>query len=452
MKEIKSILWVLIIVKSFLYCILIPPWLGNDEPLHFESVFLYAFPGEDKSIQKEIIDSMIKTDAWKRADRKEPPQGTEFFKDTDLKILGASFNEEKPPLYYFLTSFPIKIFSGAALEKKLFIARLFTAFLSLVTLLVIYKTAVLIFGKSNDGSSPLAVLGFTAFHPQFSFLSGIVNSDGLAILICTLIFYYAIRLIDSGELSLDFFITVIVLIGLGLLTKRHIFFTTVPIAYLVTRYIRKGNVNEVIGIMFRLGLILFSTVLLFEIVGLWMPDKMISSIDQLTNLPIEFNRNYDNSFVGLGFKQLFTGMGILFVTFWFSYGEMVNKMNFGWYFIFLAITLVPFLGIIKTLFHSVESTEERKTPKGIILKFSLIYLVTNFLLVISAFSREGTFQLISGRYLFYSISPLAVLFVIGMEEIFGKSMNLGICKWILAMSLIVNFYSIYFYLIPIYYL
>jgi len=153
------------------YVFLTPPWQAPDEITHYEYIDilsrakLFQIRHEsDYVLQRRIINSMDRFNAWNYVFRERPsPMPKKFW---GLPLYGGSNTKlKRPPLYYILGSFVLKIFGTDDLLLKHYSIRLFSLLLSLLTLFFVYKAAKIIF--PDDPYLSLTATCLVAFLPEF---------------------------------------------------------------------------------------------------------------------------------------------------------------------------------------------------------------------------------------------------------------------------------------------
>lgn len=219
--------WVsLFLLRSLIYLAITPPWQAPDEPTSIELLLTIESRGRlvspadtDINIQREIVASMQRAHYWELGGYGYAP-----------KVPNAAFNDvyaccgtqlHRPPLYHLLLLPAAKLTDGWPLEQRLIVLRAASVLLGMVTVVLItlisYDLAVV------HPALPLVMPALVAFHPQFTYISTIFNSDNLITLIGALFFFILLRAMQRG-LTLWRFLLLAGLIVLGFFTKRTIIF------------------------------------------------------------------------------------------------------------------------------------------------------------------------------------------------------------------------------------
>jgi hypothetical protein len=140
----RSLLAVLVLglIHGLVYVFLIPPWQHNDEPGHFEYVYLAAhwprWPqrGEfDPQFRERLVDSLKATGWYKKYRSLDPSQLNPFY---GSEIGPAQAGDI--PGYYFLASMALRLVPAATgLIAQLTVVRLFSLALSVLTIFLAWK-------------------------------------------------------------------------------------------------------------------------------------------------------------------------------------------------------------------------------------------------------------------------------------------------------------------------
>lgn len=215
--------WLLVatFLHGLVYLCILPPWMGEDEPWHFENLThvsngywakservyemedqreipltqiqaLRRFEGLDheqaNEVQQEILGSMRTNHFWRRVDWAGRGDRVRNF---DEVAWGFSTSQQ-PPLYYFVTAPIAALTSSLSIEARLFAVRGLSLLLYLATVVLVVRIARQIFGSDGETFSLLA--GFlAAWFPMHARMAAVVNNDVLARFLVTLVLYLAVR-------------------------------------------------------------------------------------------------------------------------------------------------------------------------------------------------------------------------------------------------------------------
>ncbi|NIM04344.1 MAG: hypothetical protein GTO55_00780 [Armatimonadetes bacterium] len=190
-KIILVAIILLYVVLSVLYSFSTRLKWGPDEPAHFVYV---------KSVALDFRLPKIQGDMAKY-------------------VPGESLSHQRqhPPVYYALASIPYRIFAGLPTDAIWIRLRWFSILIGLAALLLEWKLARLLFPK--DFSVCLASSAILAFLPMFTYITSVVNNDGLAIVAFAAVVYQWARIL-SGKTNLANIVIAGVLTGLAILVKE----------------------------------------------------------------------------------------------------------------------------------------------------------------------------------------------------------------------------------------
>lgn len=264
--------WIVLLIgliHGLTYIFLIPPWQHYDEPGHFEYAWMIAnntqIPkkGEfDNQIRSEILESMKRNDFFEY-------QNIESFLENVDQIDPVWIGIPQvgdPPLYYILTSLPIRILKNQTIEFQLYATR----FISLILYLLILITAVYfsreLYSPAHPGRLlfPLSLCLIPSFVDHMTAL----NNDVAAVLINSLILLFGIRLIKYRLNWMDS-CTLIFLGSLVYFVKASIWLSLILIiiAFLLSLSNKKQRIA--LGISLIFFIISIISIFQFEDVAFW---------------------------------------------------------------------------------------------------------------------------------------------------------------------------------------
>lgn len=190
------------LLHGLIYVFLIPPWQHYDEPNHFEYAWLVANRSEwpesgafDPEMNRMVVESMI----------------THGFYDgmggvPDLNVdpvrIGGYAQLDEPPAYYFLVSLPLRFLSGGDITYQLYLGRLVSLTLYLISILAAWGVV----GEITVESSPLRwmVPVTLALLPGYTDLMTAVNNDVGAIAFFSVFLWGGVRFLKRGFSWIDF--------------------------------------------------------------------------------------------------------------------------------------------------------------------------------------------------------------------------------------------------------
>jgi len=162
-----------------LYAFLTPPWQVPDEPAHFNYVRhiwqTHRLPVLQAGDYDQAYLERIKAAHF-------PPQ---------MSVNNIRYEAHQPPLYYVSAALLLAPLAHAPQMQQLYALRLYSLFLGLLSLLVIYKTFRLVF-PAHAGWA-LAGVAFVAFLPQHLAMMAGVDNDAMAELALNVTLYFSAR-------------------------------------------------------------------------------------------------------------------------------------------------------------------------------------------------------------------------------------------------------------------
>lgn len=241
---LKNRLILLILVISLahglVYVFLIPPWQHYDEPNHFEVAWLIAHRGHlptageyDQEMRRAVATSMLQHGFFK---------GLSYQPDlnaTDQPIwIGAQSQAGDPPLQYLLAAVPLWLARSAGIDVQLYLARLVSLVLFLVTIYVTSRMIEDLTGPEN----PLRwmVPGGMALLPGFVDMMTSFNNDVVAVAMFAIFLWACIRTIKLG-VTLPRLLWVILSAVLCILSKGTVYLAVLllPLA-LILAMLQRG--------------------------------------------------------------------------------------------------------------------------------------------------------------------------------------------------------------------
>ena len=413
----SRLLLVLILIGFVLlavaYSLGTPPWEAPDEPSHY----LYA--------EHLAVHGTLPTEV--------PPQRGNYWEHGYVTSLYEWF---QPPLYYALVApqialvdvvrpgtipqafppvdpdFPegtrnlFAVLPDPALAAPgLRLARFFSVALGLGTVVTVYKMAMLV--SEGDQAVALAATGFMAFIPQFTFLSGYMSSDNLALLLSALsllVFLHLLHPADGRDLRRV--AGAGALLALTLYTKLSLLFL-LPLGLLclllrlaqhrsVRRWLLESAVMVSVALVpFLLGLALLPG----------MREQVVFAFEYLSVKPEFISLAY---LVGL-WPQTYT-------SFWATFGWM-NVPTPRWIaHVLNAVTAAGLLGALALLVRGGWKEHGFSQSRSALL---ILWVVCG--LGVMAFIRLNLgIRQPQGRYLFTALPALVILVAMGYRYLSGR--------------------------------
>lgn len=412
-----------------------PPWEAPDEPSHY----LYA--------EHIAAHGTLPPEA--------PPQRAHYWEDGYVTSL---YEWYQPPLYYALVApqivlvdwvtpgtipqsfppvepaFPMQARNLFVMQPEsanaspgLRLARFFSIVLGLCTLLVVHRMAILL--SAGDRAFALVTTGTMAFIPQYTFLSGYVTNDNLALLLaalCLLLFLQLLHRSEGRQTGLTAGAGVV--LALALYTKLSLLFL-LPLGLLCLLF-RFAHHRSTRRWMLESTMLIGVAVLPF-LLGLLVAPGLR---DQLTY-----------AWTALRVKPGFISLEYLaglwpqtYTSFWGTFGWM-NVSTPRW--IANSLTVIFAVGLIGSAAQLAHSSRRDQTEplRGWLLL--LLWVACGF--VATGFIRFNlSIRQPQGRLLFAALPALVILVAFGYQRLSGKlfpALGTALVLFTLAANLICLF-------------
>lgn len=303
-------------------------------------------------------------------------------------------------------------------NPALIILRLFSVLLGMLTILIIYKTAFLVF--SHQTKSALLVLAIVGTLPTFIVNNASVTNDALANFIGALIIWQ-IFLPETVRRNL----LIGLLLGLGILTKANLY----PLSLLIvfSFWIQKRNLMGTIKSVYPIFLIASALSVWFFI---WNYTRYGSIIAISPGVPKHF------SIYEITLVDLWHSVRNFNWSFWAAAGRIyqINLSTVLYLLIFLPVTLVALLGVIKTFvnrtFNSISSNN-----------FNIIFFAVILMMLSSLYFSLMSIEHSSwGKYVFPSLSAIIIMIVYGVNQIIGRTISMIIFSTLAGIQVIISVY------------
>ncbi|UCC38821.1 MAG: glycosyltransferase family 39 protein [Candidatus Aminicenantes bacterium] len=441
----------LLLLTSFVlgaqYLFYTPPWQAADEITHYEYIDILSRAKifqikqeSDYKLQREIIRSMDQFNAWKYVFEERPsPPPKRFWSLPVYEGSGTKLN--RPPFYYILGSFVLKIFKTDILLLKHYLTRLFSLFLSLFTILFVFLAAKIVF---DDPYYSFTAACLVAFLPQFMIMSGAINSDSMANLIGAASLYVFLLSLKHWK---NYYLLLLfpLLIIFGLLTGRKTFFIIPTLIIFGIIYLFKHwKTDKFRTLLFSLvgiSALLIAYVILRYILA-DLGTRVITHTTELFGFCGQvFQKNFWADFKG--YSQQF-----LFRSFWYYSGWMAFRLPNTIYTILAIFSLLGIIGWVKYI-----GCKLLKRAKNISVNLDFFLLLASicFLAFAGFLCRMVVSMDPMARYVFPALPALAILFVVGLKELIPSKFKKATLTSLISLLVILNIYTIFHHLINTFY-
>ena len=185
------------LINGLIFIYIIPPWQHYDEPTHFEYVWLIANrpnlpkPGDfDQEMRREMAASMIEHNFFRGMN------GHANLLTSNEPIWVGISQLSDPPIYYWIASFPLRLFRYTDITFQLYLVRAVSLILFLLTILCAS-------GIINELASPESPMRWLlpiciALFPGLTDIMTAVNNDVGATTIFSLFLLISLIIIQRG--------------------------------------------------------------------------------------------------------------------------------------------------------------------------------------------------------------------------------------------------------------
>jgi 4-amino-4-deoxy-L-arabinose transferase-like glycosyltransferase len=230
------------------WALLVPPWQSPDENSHFAYVQELAeegdLPGKEGrpiySREQALATERSNADQTAAVTQTKPEwseQGYERWRRLDAALPDAAREDgggpnpaaTNPPAYYLLEAVPYRVASGGDIFDRLYLGRLLSALLAIVTATGAWLLAGELFGPRR--LLQLAAAAFTGLQPMVTFLSASVTPDALLFALWSLALWLGVRILKRGLTARDA-VALFAIVGIAIVTKATSY-ALLPAALLV---------------------------------------------------------------------------------------------------------------------------------------------------------------------------------------------------------------------------
>lgn len=444
MTERKGRFWLKIILAIFLIkgiflTIFIPPWDAPDETSHMSYVlWLHNFkklPSASRNFTFASIEDAFKESKRRLGDIKQEVTTIEkrelFDRESTNLIQGIVGVASYPPLYYFYL-LPFYIFSmNFSSYFSLIFLRLGSLFLGTASLYLSYLLAKRIDKKL--AKTAVVCVGILCLHPQFSFISSVINNDNLVVFFFLLFLYQSLNIWKNDVISAKKIFFLGLIAGLSGLVKHQL--VICPPLFLLALWLNKRKIKK--GWLFG--------VLISLVVPIWwylrrslIHDELIVTLftSHIKN-DFGFPLRYPLDFV-LGKQPI----GI-FMSFWAYFGWIDIPLPEVSYFLFLLPVILSLIGwylFVKDGLSPIKLWFKKSSNMFLTISFFL-YVGVIFLYDILFYYLTGTFA-INGRY-FFPILTIILFFLTRGLYFYPKKLHRFLVFIVIGFFIIANFVAFF---------
>lgn len=456
-EHILTISVVLLAIVTFSFAaIVIPPWMGNDEPMHYEyievvrqgfipppTLFKHNRWWKDipetlyADIEQQIVSSMKIFRFWTINELRSP----DSVKDFSAIYRGATAMTQAP-LYYCLCATILKIREPENVLEGLYIARFVSVLLWTLTVYLVLLLSREYFGKESPFQylPPLLIV----FMPMSFLMGGVVNNDALAVTLYSAVILLLYRHLQTPWTA-GSIISVILLVLLAFMSKRTTL-TILPVGlvYFLLRSVPRKNLRRILQIV-------ACFIPLIMIVFLWALSPYSETLNLRNPVARAFREPFADTITNWSNHQVF--FQYFFKSFW---GSFVWGHHFFHHFEYLFIWLLLCVpgGTLFWQWLTNPSDEDVTGPVRVRVElFFMTLIITQFLLIFGRFFWQVPFwNLAQGRFMFVVLGPLYILLIEGLQTVIPDRIKAYVpglfifCLLIYHLSIHIRFFFPYYYM------
>ena len=464
---------VLTAIKGTVWSIAIPLYQGPDENRHFATVQFIAEhrrlpgPGDIYRDDENLLAGELSDAArlWYAPEHRQAfADGLDGPREADIAAIDPALRTSMErqalnianhlsPLFYVLGTFVYRLEYADSLIARVFAVRQLSVACAVGTVLCAFATARQVFPRRRAMWFTVPVL--VSFQPMFTFITAVVNSDALHILLYTVLLYLSVR-VASGEWNWATAAVAGAVLGLGMLTKP-IILGALPVLLLAVAWQgwRSRRWWRALGGLSMAG------VVLLVVCGWWLWRSVQLSGELLYANPVQMGMTpvehpyYGYTLFSYSWHYLLSLMGGVFTTYWAYFGWIDTPLAPGIYWLLLAICVLATIGIVVHLVRAWRNHETRQYAATL----SVLLCSTPLLVVMIGYNVYRTWVIdgigwggMQGRYYLGPVMAAMVGIVVGV-------LSLVPARWQLATHLVLrwgivllNLVGLFGALLPRYYL
>lgn len=437
---------------TFIWAIVVPIFQAPDEPAHFNYIQYIAErrhlpkgPYMQPEKASDYLETALNLTNFYDVKRTKSVTMQFFNGDKGINEYSVLVNDNNPlsennniypaldypPLYYILNVPLYKLFYPNILAQVIAI-RLFSAIMTLLLVLISYYSFILIF---KDRTMALFLSLILAFYPMLNFIGASINNDNLINLLY-FCFFYVLFIYWKRSLSISFILLMILLFFLAWYTKlQAVFMVPFLFIYLFIKRREIDRVNKNIRLSLFTVLIGFTVYVFSSVIPF---SKLFAFIERFTTF---FTIG---SFLELFFLQRYSRM---FKSLFARFGWLDTLVDPVFYAIFLIIILAL---MACTLIYWIKVKKD-----DLLLFCTSCIIITDlsygFFYIYSGYESGFYFMPTQGRYYFFLFIPIFVVLFRGLSFLVSAMKRNFIMASFVLMTILFNFISLVYYVIPRFY-
>ena len=440
------------LVKGALWSAAVPIWQAPDEPSHFAVVQFIAENGRlprpsDDCISLEVRTSMRQSGmelvAFRPGGQQEFATGLDGPNEALLRAIpmqdrrtpnSHSTATTVPPLYYIIGAIMYRLVYGGNILTRLFAVRQVSVLLTAFTVWLAYRIARLTFPDQEQMWVTVPVL--VSFHPMFTFIASVVNTDVLLVALSSWGTYVLLLVVKSGFTTRRA-VALGLVIGLGILTKPQIWFLLPPLALVAALEFVQRRI-----VLRRLAFFFILIALVSLVVGGWslVRNQLLNKNPFYAELRSNMTPQPDATLGEYLWVYEDRLTQDLFKSYWGRFGWLDTPLQTEVYHLLRIVVCIAAAGVIA---YTAAWSRRRPSQTDWLLLVQAVYILT-FLLgfVVPGFAlyrQFGVHQPSQGRYFFAPLVCQMTLMAVGLLTFVPR-------KWHPVGHIVMQFTAILFHL------
>lgn len=441
-KAERNLLLLILLVtflKGVAWAALTPLWQAPDEYTHFSPIQFIAetgrLPGlQDTHMSKELCKSInmlqVNVVAYDQSGRQSFTQDQPNPVQTQISEMPSgerksmveegcvSVGMHTPPFYYLLGALVYRLVYNTDFFVRTFAVRILSVILTTLSVYFSYLITQEIFPKRR--ALRLSVAIAVSFHPMMTFLGSVINTDSMLFCLSTILIYLSVRIALHG-ITIRRALVFGIFIGLGILTKPHIYSMFLPIgaALLTAGWSQRKEWRRWIYLVALIGMVAL-------LVGGWGIYRSVRLNDNAFYANpgnelwgLEHNPNYEKTFIGFLYwyeQRLQTN---LLQSYWGNFGWLDSPMPDTVFILIKWLLILSFTGLVVLISRYIrERRWEDEQKAGLVVVLAGLSIFLMFIVYGYMYMRAYGLQHPSqGRYLLNPIAAQMLLFVVGLTEL-----------------------------------
>lgn len=433
-----GLFFILVLIKSLVWLVLVPIFQVPDEPSHFSIVEFIAEKRHRPHPRREVVtpleiieaaqivnfDWQINHPVWRGYQADWLDKLGQINPDKRRKTVDnpGQTSLKRPPLYYY-SALPFYFLGRDSFLSRFFLVRGLNVLVHLLTVWLAFLIGKKVFGSFWLG---VATAALVAFQPMLSFFSASVHYDPLAIFLATWFIYLLLNLRRGLSLAVSL---------LGVLVKPDLII--LPFFWL-WRFLNKKR--WLFWLMF-FGVV-FSLTFLADAIDRAIPvtakyDRLLY-LTNLNEYAAAAKQIIGQVFSGEIFAQFSrylqlagpTHLAQIFPWYWGTFGWLEVPLPAVVFTLLKALIIISIVGWIRFI-HRQGFPRRLMFFLGFALIQAGVVVINDFLF----FADRGEVYGIQGRYFFPAVVAHMILLIFGLRQWFGEKI---LAKSLIGLSLFLN--------------